>query len=279
MPADGHRLRLGTVSYLNALPLVHGLDRRADLAVSALPPSAVAAGLRDGTLDAGLVPVVELLRQPDLAPLSTSVIGADGPVWSVLLLLRRAPDRVRTLSLDPHSRTSQVLARLVLERVHGAVPGCRERKPEDDPVRDLADAVLVIGDAALRLHHDRAPHLDLGAAWRSMTGSPFVFAAWAARKDVLRARPDLPAVLDAARDAGIASIPAIAAAAAPACALPEGLVRVYLQERIRYRLGAAESAGLATFLDLAKPLAGPLAPKGWIPACSTSASSETTPTR
>ena len=57
--------------------------------------------------------------------------------------------------------------------------------------RPEIDAVLMIGDQALR--HRICPGfrtIDLAGSWTKHTGLPFVFAAWIARKDVLRDHPD-----------------------------------------------------------------------------------------
>lgn len=242
--------RLGTVPYVNALPLVRGLDPGC---LHAAPPSALAAGLLEGRLDAALLPVAELLRHPQLEIVGDGCIASRGRVDSVLLLLRRAPHRVGRLALDPHSRTSQLLARLVLERRYGAALEAREH----DPVRAWEEgrdgAVLVIGDAALRMRARGLPHLDLGAEWYGMTGLPFVFAAWTARAGA-DATGGLARLLDGARFRGLRELPAAAREGAAGSGLPRDLVRTYLERRIRFRLGPEERAGLRRFLHMARSL-------------------------
>jgi chorismate dehydratase len=212
-------------------------------------PAAVARGLRDGSLDLGLVPAVELLRDPALEPVPGLGIAALGEVWSVLLLLRKAPREIRDLVLDPDSRTSSVLARIILEQGHGVRP--RPRAPRGP--KDRGDARLVIGDPALAWHAQEHPRLDLGGEYFRLTGLPMVFAVWAGRRDSrARWKPLLPALASAA-DWGLEQLSALAAGAAAALRLPAAFLEVYLRERIRYRLGAAEAAGLETFLDLARP--------------------------
>lgn len=251
---DPEVIRLGVVSYLNAMPLVHGLDDGDGVVVTGAPPSGVAEELRTGRIDVGLVPVVELLRQPDLTVVSDACVGAHGPVDSVVLRLRTAPEAVRTLALDPASRTSQILAQIILRDLHGAAV----RAEEADTVRAWAerthDAVLVIGDPALKLVTEGAPCLDLAQAWLELTDLPFVFAVWAGRRDVVARRPDLAAVLEQARDRGVAATAAIARTHAAAAEIPEEVVRVYLDQRIRYRLAALDRAGLDRFLALARSI-------------------------
>jgi chorismate dehydratase len=268
-------IRLGVVSYLNALPLVEGLEHRPWLKLVPGPPSAVAKGLADGSLDVGLVPVVELLRQPSLVVVSDAAIAADDRVDSVLLLLRGSPADVRELVLDRHSRTSQILARVLLAEVWGVRPHLVEMDPRRAWEEGRGDAVLVIGDVALDLFHRGVPCLDLASVWWELTGLPFVFAVWAGHGDVVGRRDDLAQALGEARDRGTANVPAIARRAAPAAALPEDLVRVYLTDRIRYRLGTLERAGLDGFLQRARPFLS--SGQEGADSCSTSDSSERTP--
>ncbi len=276
VPADPPRV--GVVSYLNAAPLAEGLEPDPEVDLVLAPPSAVAAGLAAGTLDVGLVPAIELLRQPGLTPVGDACIASLGAVQSVLVLLRRAPSRIRHLSLDPHSRTSQVLARLCLRDLHGVEPEATEREGPN-PWTGGEDAALIIGDPALRCHHAGEPGLDLGREWHRLTGLPFVFAVWAGQEDRLRRWPDLGAKLTRARDAGVARLGAIAHAWASPLGLPPEMLQVYLERRIRYRLGSAEEEGLRRFLALARPLAGADPATRTAAACSTSDSSGRTPAR
>ncbi len=271
------RLPVAVVSYLNARPLTVALRDEPGLELLPLPPSGVAAALAARRAVVGLVPAVELLRQPGLRRVSDAGIVALGAVDSVILALRTAPTQVRTLSLDPQSRTSQILARIVLADRFGVVPVVYERQIQSAVLAEGEDAALVIGDEALRVRKQGVPHVDLASEWFSLTGRPFVFAVWAGPELLVAARPELAATLERARELGLARIDEIAADGAG----PEGLdaeaVRVYLRRRIRYRLGAAELDGLRRFLDRARPFVlGGSAPEG-TDACSTSVSSARIP--
>ena len=89
---------------------------------------------------------------------------------------------------------------------------------------------------------------------RVVDGACFVFAVWAGRAGRVARHPDLAGVLERARDRGVAASAAIAAEHAPAAGVPEDVARVYLDERIRYRLAAPDRAGLERFLDLARSM-------------------------
>lgn len=218
-------MRYGAVAYLNARPLVEGL---APLVLDT--PARLVRRYEEGEVDVALLPVVaaEPLGVPRVGSLG---IAADGPVESVLLFLRRPVAEVETLAPDPASRTSRVLAEIVLREVHG-------RSPRPAPAGE-ADAVLVIGDRALERARGGEERLDLAAAWKEWTGLPFVFAAWygAAAAE---------AALEAAYARGRERLADYAEG--------DAALETYLRERIRYRLGEREQAGLARFLEAGRRL-------------------------
>jgi len=223
-------MRYGTVSYLNARPLVEGLEPL----VSATPAELV--DLFDhGAVDVALLPVAAG-ESAGLTRVGSLGIAADGPVESVLLFLRREIADVETIALDPDSRTSQVLAELYLREAKGLAP-LRARPP--------ADAELLIGDAALVRGAGPEPRLDLADAWRRWTGLPFVFAAW-------YGDPAAAPALEEAFSRGLARIPAYAREAS--IGLDAARLERYLRERIRFRLGNAELDGLRLFVDKARRL-------------------------
>jgi chorismate dehydratase len=236
---------------VNAWPLVDGLDDLDGVEITTATPAGVADLLRCGGVDAGLVPSIELLRQEGLEPVGDAGISAYGPVDSVLLLLRRAPREVRTLALDPDSRTSQALARIILQHAFGARFEVVARDPAKAWEERLADAVLVIGDRALEMRAAGAPCLDLAEQWTRWTSLPFVFALWARPRSSRAAAARLEGVLGEARARGLRSIPALARRAAARGPLDAAGFEVYLSRRIRYGLGEWERRGLERFLELA----------------------------
>jgi chorismate dehydratase len=122
-----------------------------------------------------------------------------------------------------------------------------------------ADAVLLIGDAALRLLRQgpwprRLCH-DLGAEWTDWTGYPMVFAAWAVRLDApAAARKGLESVLGQALDTGLASLPAIAARRRD-LGLSPGEITDYL-ESFRYRIGPDDEKAIGEYRRLLALLGG-----------------------
>jgi chorismate dehydratase len=257
-------LRVGAVSYLNARPLYHQIDRLAPEARLTLDlPSRLADGLARGELDVALIPSVEYLRGaaahgyrivPEIA------IAARGPVRSVKLFSRVPLGQIDRLALDEGSRTSQALCRVWLDAAHGVQPGRVEILPMGvSALESTADAVLVIGDRAMKVPDAPFAHVvDLAEAWNALTGLPFVFALWVARAGVDLG--DLPAALAACKAAGLADAEGLAARHAPRLGLDHDVCLDYLTRVLSYDLGPPERAGLARFARMAAALG--LAPEG-----------------
>ena len=121
-------MRIGAVSYLNKKPLVYGLAELAPQHELVFDlPSRLADDLAAGRLDVALIPSIEFFQDPAYVIVSDACIGCRGPVLSVKLLSRVAPDKIRTLALDEGSRTSVALTRgmIAVAVVSAAVVGAR----------------------------------------------------------------------------------------------------------------------------------------------------------
>lgn len=247
-------VRVGAVSYLNTVPLVRGLRELVPGATLSFDhPSRLADDLAAGRLDVALAPVIELARHPEWSIVSDACIAARGPVLSVKVLFRKPSAEVRSLALDEGSRTSAVLAQILLADIHGARPRLDVLPIGASPEESAADAVLVIGDRAIRSPGDGFVDVwDLGERWRSWTELPFVFAVWAARPGVDVA--ELESALEAARDEGRRDVESIAAERAAAMTLPYEFVLTYLRDHLHFWLGAAERRGLNLYLRRAAAL-------------------------
>ena len=203
---------LGAVDYLNARPLVYGLELRNDLfSLRFDVPSKCAALLHEGSIDAGMIPSIEYLRGRDYRIVPGIGIISDGPVASVALFTTTPVSSIRTIAADTSSRTSNALLRILCAERFGVDPEFHPMPPDPEAMLRRCDAALIIGDPALFLDHERlgAEKVDLGEQWTSMTGLPFVWAFWAGRQGALS-----PAAVDAlvaARDAGVAESDAVAA--------------------------------------------------------------------
>jgi len=243
-------LRLGVVSYLNAMPLVHGLERDPRFALVRDVPSRVAEMLHAGEVDLGMIPSVEYAAG-EYAIVPGIAIGSRGPVRSVNLFHRRPLAGVRKVALDVSSRTSVVLARILLRERLGHDPEYVSMGPPVEAMLGAADAALVIGDPALYFRGD-AERVDLGEEWTARTGLPFVFAFWAGRLGVVDEAGI--ARLQQALRAGQGAVAEIAAQYNGLGAGRGAESEAYLRRNIVFDLGEAERAGLREFYRRAHAL-------------------------
>jgi chorismate dehydratase len=246
------RIRIGAVAYLNARPLVFGLELLSDRFLLRFDlPSRCAALLHEGSIDVGMIPSIEYLRGRSGYRIVPEVgVISNGAVASVALFTRTAVDRIRSIAADTSSRTSNGLLRVLCLERFGIDPELVPMGPNPEAMLRQCDAALVIGDPALFFDHGAAgvQKIDLGLEWSAMTGLPFVWAIWAGRPDVLLS--DDVAALVEARDAGVAASDEIAAAyCGPGRTV---LCQRYLRENIQYTLGAREEAGLRKYFELAE---------------------------
>ena len=256
-------LRVGAVSFLNTKPLIYPLlnqDIQTDIALSVDVPSRVAAQLSEGELDVGLIPIVEYFRAtPAETPyriLPDIAIASHGTVRSIQLFSRVPVQDIRRIALDTNSRTSVALLKILLAEKYGVSPVFTTCNPTLSPRTALQnrqdppfEAVLLIGDPALRHLGTTEYNVDLGEAWHQLTGLPFVYACWVAREAA--SLGDLPEVLRRSKALGVTQIPEIARIEARKLGLPEKLCRTYLQHHIKYDLGGPAIKGLERFYKYA----------------------------
>lgn len=247
-------LRIGAVNYLNTKPLIHDLESLAPEAELVLEvPSLLADLLHEGGLDVALIPVIEYFRAGPYRIVPNIAIGSHGPVLSVTLFSKVPWPQVKRVALDEGSRTSSALAQVLLRKRYGLTPELVPLPLDQNAENVEADAVLLIGDRAMRACLPGFPFaFDLGQEWHDWTGLPFIYAVWAVREGV-----DLGPVADALEEAkkrGLRNVGPIAAREAPLLGLDAGFCRRYLSHIIRFDLGPRELAGLKRFHNLAAEL-------------------------
>ena len=278
------KLRVGSVRFLNAWPLAFGLKDREDVALRLELPSALGPMLARGEVDVALAPSIEYFRlaaeggervrapgpprgvsprrvfdPAGFVALPVAAIGSRGTIGSIKLFGFAEQDRLRRVLLDSASRTSNVLARIVVVRRFGCTPHFVMPEEVGSTPPRPPDAEVVIGDRALTAERPGAQWVrDLGEEWHRFTRLPFVYAFWMARADAPLGR--LTEVLTEARDRGLAARESIADEAARVLGLPVDLARRYLLEQVRYGFGSKEFEGLRAFYRMAAEEG--LAPEG-----------------
>ncbi|GIW98169.1 MAG: chorismate dehydratase [Pirellulaceae bacterium] len=247
-------MRIGAVRYLNTKPLIHHWERHLPQAGLLLDlPSRLADRLTAGQLDVALIPSVEYFHQPQWEIVSDACIACRGPVRSVRLLFRCPPRDVKTVALDEGSRTSATLARILLARRYDLHPQLRPLAIDQPYDEAEADAVLVIGDRAMRVEDGRwEANWDLGEQWVSLTGLPFVFAMWVARAPAIGSA--VAGALARCRDAGLRDARRLAETLAPQYGLTADDCWRYFTQQLHFHLGPRERAGMDLFQQWATEL-------------------------
>jgi chorismate dehydratase len=253
-------IRIGAVNYLNTKPLIHDLEKLAPQAQLILDvPSRLAELLAEGRLEVALIPAIEYFRASGYSVVPGLSIASRGAVLSVTLFSRKPWSGIQRLALDVGSRTSAALTQILLRKRYRVTAELLPLPLDAEAENVDADAVLLIGDRAMRACLPGFEHaFDLGREWHDWTGLPFVYAFWAVRAGV-----DLGPVASALQEAyriGRRQIGLIAQREAPRLQLDAGFCRRYLETAISFDLGAPELSGLRRYYDLACELG--LAPPG-----------------
>lgn len=243
---------IGAVSFLNTKPLIDGLENHSDIHLRLDVPARLLEDLLTGEVDLALCPVIDYQLSPEpLVVVPVGGIGCHGPTLTVRLFSRIPLSEVRRVASDTDSHTSVVLMRIVLHEMHG---GRVEVEPLDS-TSDHPETLLLIGDKVVTDEPDRNeyPHqLDLGEAWKKLTGLPFVFATWLALPDTPVG--ELAALLDRQRQANAERIDEIVSRHAGKLGWPEELARDYLGRMLRYAIGPEELAAVQHYWALAHQL-------------------------
>jgi chorismate dehydratase len=176
---------VGAVSYLNTKPLIYGLEQgmmkeQVDLILDY--PAKIAQMLVQDEIDMGLVPVAIIPHLKEYHIVSDYGICSDGPVASVCLFSEVPLEEIDTVLLDYQSRTSVMLARILMREYWKIEP--RLLPASEDFRQQIKGRVagVVIGDRALEQRLQSTYVYDLGEAWKAFTGLPFVFATWISNK-------------------------------------------------------------------------------------------------
>lgn len=182
------KIRVGAVSYLNTKPLLYGIKNHPvskDIELLEDYPAKVAQMLADGKIDVGLIPVAAVPKIAGAQIITDYCIGSEGPVASVCLFSESPIEQVEKVLLDYQSRTSVALAKILLKEFWKQDVDFIAATGEEyrEAIKDTT-AGVVIGDRALQQRQRSKYIFDLGEAWTTHTGLPFVFAAWITNKEL-----------------------------------------------------------------------------------------------
>ena len=245
------KIKVGAVSYLNTKPLLFGVERSAELMqqIELLKdyPSKIAKQLIDGDIDVGLVPVAIIPQLKEHYIVSDYCIGAEGNVASVCLFSDVEIDKVEKVLLDYQSRTSVNLFKVLLKN------HWKKNIVLEDAQKDFSEDIkgttagVLIGDRALKQRKKSKFIYDLAGEWMTMTGLPFVFAAWIANKEL---PADFLELFNAKNAEGINNIGAVLQNVS--CDFYN--LRAYFTQNISYKISEEKLKGMRLFLELLKKL-------------------------
>lgn len=176
-----NKIKISSVSYTNSKPFVYGIQHSElinEIDLSLDIPSDCAAKLIDDKVDIGLIPVAAIPFVPNANIIGSYCIGSVGAVDSVFIFSNLPIEKVRTVKLDPQSRTSNNLAKVLL-KFHF--------KKEVEFTTDIdadTDALVLIGDRTFGKKTAYPFAYDMGKEWMYFTGLPFMYAAWVANKQI-----------------------------------------------------------------------------------------------
>lgn len=181
------KIRISAVSYTNTKPFIYGIQHtpvidQIDLSLDM--PSDCAQKLIDDKVDIGLIPVAAALNLPEWHIISDYCIGADGAVNSVFIFSNCDIKEVKTVQLDPQSRSSNNLGRVLLKNFWKIEPQLVINAPDYAQSADPYTAFVQIGDRTFGKKQQFKYVYDLAGEWKKMTGLPFVFAAWISNKPI-----------------------------------------------------------------------------------------------
>ncbi|MEK9629678.1 MAG: menaquinone biosynthesis protein [Nitrospinota bacterium] len=246
-------LKFGIHDFINAQPILATLRNMGEwikLDINTDTPARLAEQLKEGKLDFAMIPSIEYLKQVDTLRLFPGIsIASKGPVGTVLLVSKCPLKAIESLAVDKRSRTSLALMKLMFSNEFSKDLKWVEGEPNPEKMLQEHDAALIIGDPALGFQKEGTTVYDLSEEWYQRTGKTFVHAVIAAREGV-EIGERIVEIFRVAKQEGLMKISTIARVQARLTGYSEPLLVDYLNNKIRYNLGAEELDGLDYFQTL-----------------------------
>jgi chorismate dehydratase len=245
------KIRISAVSYTNTKPFLYGLQHadiidKIDLSLDM--PSDCAQKLIDDKADIGLIPVAATISLPQWEIVSAYCIGAIGAVNSVFIFSNCEIKDVKRIQLDPESRSSNNLARVLLKNYWKIAPELIKDAPDYAISTDAETAFVQIGDRTFGKKDQYKYVYDLAEEWKDFTGLPFVFAAWIANKPIPQ---DFITEFDKALKYGLAHRKELLKELPQR---PDFDLEDYLMHKLNFDLTEDKKKALYLFLDYIKAL-------------------------
>ena len=178
--------KISVVSYLNAKPFIYGLMHAPNgphFNYCLDIPAVCAAKLATNEVQVGLIPVAAILDIQNPQIITDYCISAHEAVNSVFIFANNPIDEIHTIYLDPHSRSSNNLAKILLKYFWKKEVVFKERAIDIVSLKK-GEAFVLIGDRTFGIQQQYLHVFDLATAWFEFTRLPFVFAAWVANTEL-----------------------------------------------------------------------------------------------
>lgn len=178
-------ITVGRTPYLSSEPMYFDMDKRG-IEVRELPPNQIEGAISDGSLQGGIVSLVDTFELEDrLRTVSGFCIATVAQAVSVKLHAKAPIEELTgaAIAVPEEAPTAVKLLQVLLSLKHGTKPGAYVGPDEDH------DAQLMVGNLGLRYRRGLRGYehsYDLGEEWTGWTSLPFVFARWVMRNDVER---------------------------------------------------------------------------------------------
>ncbi len=243
-------IKIGSVPYLNEKPLTRWFShtdegRASGIEVVYAVPSALARMLAAGEIAAALVSSFEYFRTPGYAIVPGISISGQDDIESVRAFAKVPWRKIESLALDTSSLTSAALLKILLAEQLDSYPAFLHAAPDQAAMLTQADACLLIGDKGMMAESRGLNVLDLGHAWRRLTGLPFVYAVWLGKAENITSH--LVQSLATAKSWGLTQIEAIAEEESQRIGATVQQCRHYLTEVMDYDLGEEHLRALEIF--------------------------------
>jgi predicted solute-binding protein len=233
-------LKIGSVSYINALPLTSTLDTNITLGT----PRELSLMMENGELDVALLPYFSSLQNDYHVYPEAGLIGCDGDVASVAFYAEEnthTPEDATEFYFDEESRTSVHLAKIILAEHFGRNLNSLNELPLSESSK--SEMKMLIGDKALFFNEPHHVKWDLGQLWKELTGCGFAFATWASRHPLSSEQIE---TLMNARINGMKNLNLVLENVKPS---QKQLVETYLKKNIVYELTPEIEKGMKLYQE------------------------------
>ena len=246
-----NKIRISAVRYANSYPFIFGLKNTGfdkKVIISTDHPADCAAKLVSNIADIGLIPVAALPMLKEYHIVSDFCIGANGRVKTVMLLSQSSFDKIDTIYLDYRSLTSVNLTRVLAKNYWlKDFNWIKTHENFDFTKINKNEAVTLIGDQCFKYEKYFKYGIDLAMEWKNFTGLPFVFACWAANKQIDR---EFINEFNHALKSGVENVAAVVAEMGQTGIIKGKELEQYLTENIDFNLNADKKKALELFLSL-----------------------------